>query len=685
MKALYALPLCFILLTANVQARAGGDAKKKLKFDKAEQLLGNENYEAALPLYLSLDSADKDNANLAFKIGVCYLNSSTNKDKAVAWLEKAASNISENYKEGSFKEKHSPLTTYNYLGRAYHFNYQFDQAIAMFEKFKGYLGNNDPETLKEANRYIEMCNTGKELVASPVSMKVDNLGGKVNSPYSEHSPVITADEELLIFTSRRPTTTGGKIDPSDGKYFEDIYMCKRNPDSTWSEPVNMGSPINTPDHDATIGISVDGQKLFIYKDDKGDGNIYFSNLAGDHWAAPQKLNDFINSKSWEGNASISPDGNILYFSSEREGGLGGKDIYMSRKLPNGDWGKAMNLGPKINTPYDEDGAYIQADGVTLYFSSQGHKTMGGYDIFSSTFNPDSTIWSEAANMGYPVNSTDDDIFYTPTADNKRAYYSSFKKDGQGEKDIYMITLPERKETPLTVYKGTLVSIYGGVPKNAVITVTDNETGELVGTYAPNSSTGAYLFILQPGKNYNISYEADDFLFSSENFDVGTQTAYSVINKPIELAPIKVGQKITLKNIFFASGQSELKAESKVELEKLRALMTKMPNLVVEIGGHTDAQGGDDLNQRLSQKRAESVVKYLVDGGIDKRRLKAVGYGESQPIAINQNPDGSWNKQGMTMNRRFEFKILSVTGELLPDAVEKINVPDPLKPKDNKNK
>ena len=682
MKTLYALPLCLALSIATAQAGKGsGDAKKT--FEKAEQYFANENFTAALPLYLKLDSADKSNANLAFRIGVCYLNSALHKENAVPYLERAAAKVSEKYREGSFKEKNAPVTTYNYLARAYHFNYQFDQAITTFEKFKGYLGEADAAMLKDVSRQVEMCNNGKEFVANPVSMKVDNIGGGINSEHPEHSPVITADESTIIFTSRRPATTGGKIDPNDGLYFEDIYIATRNEDNTWGEPRNMGSPINTEGNDATIGISVDGQTLFIYKDDKGDGNIYFSNLAGDRWATPQKMNEFINSKSWEGNASISADGSLLYFSSEREGGLGGKDIYMSRKLPNGDWGKAMNLGPKVNTPYDDDAPYIHPDGVTLYFSSKGHKSMGGFDIFYSKFNADENMWLETMNMGYPVNSTDDDIFYVPTPDNKRAYYSSFKKDGMGEKDIYLITLPEKEETPLTVYRGKLVSIYGGVPENAMITVTDNETGELVGTYTPNASTGSYLFILQPGRNYNISYEADDFLFSSENFNVSDSSAYAVINKPIELQPIKVGQKITLKNIFFKSGQSDLDPTSQVELGKLIKLMKKLPDLVVEIGGHTDSQGGDDLNQRLSQKRAESVVKYLIDNGIDKRRLRAIGYGETQPIALNTNTDGSWNREGMAMNRRFEFKILSTTGELLPDAVEKISVPDKLKPKNDK--
>jgi outer membrane protein OmpA-like peptidoglycan-associated protein len=398
--------------------------------------------------------------------------------------------------------------------------------------------------------------------------------------------------------------------------------------------------------------------------------------------SPVKLNENINSSKWEGSVSVSADGSVLYFSSEREGGFGGKDIYRSKRLPNGQWGKATNMGPAINTPYDDDAPVIHPDGITLYFSSQGHNSMGGFDIFNTTLN-DSGFWSKPVNLGYPVNTTDDDIFYAPTADNKRAYYSSFRNDGFGEKDIYMITLPEKVEAPLAVYTGEITSLMGGVPEGATITVKDNATGEVVGVYTPNSSTGKYLFILPPGKNYNITYEAEGYLFQSENLDVSDSSSYRLIHKPVELTPLRVGEKTALKNIFFASGSAVLKPESKNELNKLEVLMKKHPKIMVQINGHTDSQGNEEMNMKLSQKRAESVVEYLIkEAGIAEDRLKPMGYGPKMPIAINKNPDGTWNRAGMQLNRRIEFEILSLDGKIAAKTDE-IQVPDTLKPKEKK--
>ena len=672
MKNLFLLISIFL---APVMTFAGTDAKKK--FETADGFFTQENYARALPLYLDV-AKEVDNANINFLIGVCYLNSTTEKQKAQQYLEKASASISEKYKYGKFKEKNAPRETWLYLGKAQHLNYKFDEAIASFEKFLSFLSENQTVLREEVFRGIELAKNGKEYYTNPVNIKVDNVGSNINSPYSEHSPVLSADEETFIFTSRRPGTTGEKKDPSDDMFFEDIYISTKTADG-WSAPVNMGSPINTDGHDATIGISVDGQRLLIFKDDNGDGNIYESTLVGNKWSSPKKLNENINTKSWEAGACFSADGNALYFVSDREGGFGGKDIYRSVKLPNGEWSKPLNLGPAVNTKYDEEGPFFHPDGKTLYFSTSGHKSFGGMDIFTTTLSEDGS-WTPPVNMGYPVNSTDDDVFYIPTPDNKRGYYSSFKNDGGfGEKDIYMLTYPDAEEANLTVYRGEMLSIYGGVPEGAFINVTDNETGELIGSYTPNAQTGKYLIILQPGKNYNISYEAEGFLFQSENLNVTDSSVYQLINRPIELNPIKVGTRMTLKNIFFASGQSTLSPSSRVELEKLKELMTKLPNLVVEIEGHTDSKGSEQLNQRLSQQRAESVVKYLVDGGIAPARLKAIGYGESRPIARNENADGSDNKAGMSLNRRFEFVIIGVNGHE-KDAVEKIQVPEELKPK-----
>jgi outer membrane protein OmpA-like peptidoglycan-associated protein len=287
------------------------------------------------------------------------------------------------------------------------------------------------------------------------------------------------------------------------------------------------------------------------------------------------------------------------------------------------------------------------------------------------------VWSTPVNVGYPVNTSDDDIFFAPTPDNTQAYYSSASSaNGMGEKDICLLTFPGKEENPLTVLTGEITSIFGGVAPGTIITVTDVETGELMGTYQPNSATGKYVIILPPGRNYNITYEATDFLYQSDNVNISDTAAYQVINRPVELAPLTVGSKIVVRNIFFASGKSELEPESKAELDKLVTLLTGFPKLVLEIAGHTDAAGGDDLNQRLSEQRAQSVANYLIAHGIDKSRLRTKGFGEKQPIAQNYNKDGSPNRAGMSMNRRFEFTVLSVDG-VVKDVVEPIKVPENL--------
>lgn len=661
-----------VLSTSVLFAQSNNDKKK---YDKAEAYYIDENFSAALPLFNELLTSQPDNANILFMTGVCYLKSATEREKAIELLEKASLNINNKF-VGGYKEKGAPAVAFKYLGNAYHFNYNFDKAIENYEKFKALLSQASSEAnqdmITQVTRDIEVAQNAKELILSPVNITVENLGPNVNSTYSDHSPVVAADELTLYFTSRREGSTGNEKD-IDGQFFEDIYSSTRkNSDSGWANPVNLGPPINTNGHEATIGLSVDGQKLLIYKDDLGDGNVYISDLVGTSWSYPQKVNENVNSGNWEPNASISADASILFFSSNREGGYGGKDIYMSKKLPSGDWAKAVNLGPKVNSPYDEDAPYIHPDGVTLFFSSKGHKSMGGFDIFFTTLS-DNGEWTTPNNMGYPVNTTDDDLSYFPTADNKKAYFSSFRPGGFGEKDLYLMTFPDTKEKPLTIYKGTIQNVLGGkIPGDIQITVTDNETGELIGIYSPNVATGKYLFILTPGRNYNISYESDGLIFHSENLDVPKESSYNIINAAVDMQPVKVGTRIVLKNIFFDFDKWILKPESTTELEKVYALMTAKDKLVIEISSHTDSKGDDNYNMKLSQKRAQSVVDYLTKKGIDKKRMIAVGYGETQPIAQNLNPDGTDNEEGRARNRRIEFRILSTEGDL--DVIKNIKAP-----------
>lgn len=634
------------------------------------QTYSKGGYSAALPIFLRLYKLDSTNKNIAFKLGVCYLSSRKERALAIPYFLKAVTAVSYNYKGSSFKEKNAPLIAIKFLGDAYHLDYQFDKAIETYERFKTAMAEKniaikatltekiiltDKVLIDETNRKIEMCKTAKVLMGKPVNVLIENLGNTLNSPYADYSPVLSADQTKLFFTSRRPETMGIQKD-DDGNYMEDIFTAHKT-ETGWSSAENIGVPINTDWHEATVGISPDGQTILIYKDDLGDGNIYSTTLDGDVWSTPVKLNENINSKYWEPSAFISADGNSLYFTSNRPGGFGGRDLYVSKKAQNGDWGIAANMGARINTAFDEEAPFIHPDGVSFSFSSNGHSTMGGFDIFTSLLSD--TTWSEPVNVGYPINTTDDDIYYVVSPDSRTAYFTSFREGGFGEKDNYVATFLDRKEAPLTLMKGDVLDELGKPAQHVNITVTDNETGNVVGVYHTNSKTGTFLFILTPDKNYNITYQAKDHLFYSENMEIPVQTNYYEIKRAVTLDPIVVGSKIILNNIFFDFDKATLRAESNVELMNLVLLMKSNPNLKVEIAGYTDNKGGDEYNKNLSEERAKAVVARLIASGISPNRMKAIGYGMTMPIASNSMADGTDNPEGRQLNRRVEFRITEI--------------------------
>ena len=650
MRTLLISILFFSCLISKAQHKIEIDFRKK--FNDAQTLYIDEKFSKALPLFLSLDSVAPDNANIAYKIGVCYLHSSSSKTKSLNYLKRAVSNTSIDCKEDNCKEKNAPVDVYYQLGHAFHLNNQPDSAIIQYTKFKTFLYEKD-SMINVVNHQIDQCQVAKEMLSSPVEVKIQNLGSNINSPYDDYSAVFPADESIIYFTSKRPGSTGQNSD-IENNYFEDIYLSHKK-DTLWTPAENIGHPISTNGNEATVAISIDGQKLFIYRDDKGDGNIYMSQLQKDGWTEPSKLNENINSTNWEPSASLSADGTILYFSSNRPGGYGGRDIYMSKLLPNGLWGKAQNLGPTINTAYDEDCPFIHPDGSTLFFSSNGHKSMGGFDVFFSIKPTDKDSWSEPINIGYPVNSADDDLFYVPTADNKRAYFSTSREGGLGEKDIYMITFPEQKEAQLAVYKGTIKGENGGAPGNVEITIVDNNTGELTGTYFPNPETGNYLFILTPGGNYNISYQADGYLLESQDIKVPKDSVYSITNASIQLSSITIGHRIVLKNIKFEKSSSKLTPNSKLEIDHLYKLLSDKTNTTVEIGAHAfSAKLTDKQLLKLSQERAQVVVSELIALGIDSKRLIPKGYGLAMPLE-------KWSVRDTLIekNNRIDYKIVSI--------------------------
>ena len=487
-----------------------------------------------------------------------------------------------------------------------------------------------------------------------------------------------------MFTSRRPNTVGGGIDPGINEYFEDIYISNKQTDGKWSNATNMGEPVNTKDHDANSGLSADGTKFLIYIG-KNNGDLYESELDGTTWSKPEAMNKNINGdKSHESSACYSPDGKAVYFVSDKPGGIGDRDIYISYKDDKGKWGEAKNLGTTVNTKYGEEGVFIHPDGKTLYFSSQGHKGMGGYDIYKTIYNDSLKTWSNPENIGYPVNTPDDDVFFVVSASGRHGYYTSFNPNGFGEKDLYMVTflgaekpmiqnnednliasqvapvketviapVMEIQEAKLTILKGVITDELTKKPLSATIEIIDNQMNEVIATFTSNSSTGKYLVSLPAGKNYGIAVKKEGYLFHSENFDIPNTAAFQEVTKDVELKNIAVGSKIILKNIFFDFDKATLRSESTNELQRLTKLLVDVPTLKIEISGHTDSKGANDYNLALSENRAKAVVSYLIKAGIAANRLTSKGYGEEQPISTNDTDEGR------QLNRRTEFKIISM--------------------------
>ncbi len=521
---------------------------------------------------------------------------------------------------------------------------------------------------------LQQLKNAEKYMAEPLKIEIRNLGPQINSPYPDFAPVISADESVLYFTSRRPGSTGGKVAP-DGLYYEDIYVSE-NKNSQWTPARNVGPPLNTSTHDACIALSADGQTLFLFNSENG-GDIFQSRLKGTRWLPPKNLGSPINSKYWEPSVCLSADERTLFFVSDRPGGMGGRDIYMCKRLPNGKWSSPINLGPPVNTPYDEDGPFFHPDGKTLFYSSNGPNSMGGFDIFRTELRPDST-WAPPINLGYPINTPGDDIYFVLSASGLHGYYASERDDSYGEKDLYLVDFSTlrvasapptetKKEEDLQVssepsaapvFRPNLTLVTGIIydnetqaPLEATIVIIDNVRAETLTVLTSNAATGKYLISLPAGKNYGIAVIAPGYAFHSENFIVEESMGYREIRKDIGLNRYKAGTTIVLRNIFFDFDKATLRPESKTELERVYELLKSNPRMKVRIAGHTDSRGSDEYNQRLSEARAKSVYEYLVSRGISADRLSYIGYGESRPIDTNDTDEGRQN------NRRVELEVL----------------------------
>lgn len=636
------------------------------------QRAGDVYYKQARPLLEKAQEFNPNNALLNYMLGVVSFNLNPQSPDAVKYLEKAQSLNSPLPADANF-----------FLGWAYQYQLKWDEAIKSYQAQLSILSKDvkgNAVQIEDLNKKINECKTGKLQMANPQRIFIDNLGAAINTSYPEYSAFITADESMMVLTSRRQNSTGGKIDEQDKWPFEDLYQSVKV-NGKWTEARNFGPIVNSEEHDATAGLSADGTTMFIFKfKEKDGGDIYMSNLVGNTWSKPEHLNKNINSKDHESSVSLTYDGKRLYFISDRDGGLGDRDIYYSDKDAKGEWGPAVNAGPVLNTKYAEESVFIHPDGKTIYFSSKGHANMGGFDLFKSVF--ENGKWSEPENLGYPINGPDDDVFFVISGSGHHGYFASSKQGGFGDKDIYRITFLGPEKAPLlmnednllasvtapvsefkaekivssgpkmTILKGVITDEQNKQPLEASIELIDNTKNEVIAVFKSNSTTGKYLVSLPSGKNYGIAVKKEGYLFHSENFDLPEIANFQEVEKNIELKRIDIGKTITLRNIFFDFDKATIRPESANELDRLIKLLTENPTIKIELGSHTDSKGSDDYNQKLSQSRSQSVVTYLIGKGISGERLVAKGYGETVPIAPNDT------EEGRQLNRRTDFKILS---------------------------
>jgi len=635
--------------------------------------LGPGSYVEARESYLKAYGYNSENAELNYMIGRCYLFTD-NKFESVKYIQKA------------YELKPSVhFDIHLMMGMAYHQILEFDKAIEEYN----YFINSIPIKARGAYQgridlYIQQCKNGKLLAADPKRVVINNVGKGINSMFDEYGPIITADGQTMFFTTRRKLSKKSKKSIIDDKYFEDIYSSNLK-DEEWSRAVRLDKKVtgrSNESHKAVVGLSPDKSKLYIYKGKQDRGDLYVSELnKKGSWQKPKAIKKF-NSKHSELSMCISSDGNTLFYvSGHPKQGYGGTDIYYSTKNVKGKWQKPVNAGNVINTFSDELGISLGSNDSVLYFSSKGHNSMGGYDVFKSRLS-NVGLWSKPENLGYPINTPNDDIFFMEHPETNSAYYSSNREAGLGGMDIFRIIYlgvakdnivadiddllagarrpydniyfsPVRKmETDNTIMmRGFINDSEDQRPVIAKLEVIDRDKSQVVAT-AISDSTGNYALRLPETKLYGVEIVARGYLLYLDMVDLTMLTYDEVVVKNFLLERVEVGAKVILKNIYFEFGKSTLKPESYTSLDNVVKLMESNETIRIEISGHTDNIGSLKANTKLSADRAKAVVDYLIGKGIAASRLESAGYAFSQPVAPNST------EEGRAQNRRVEFKVLS---------------------------
>ena len=632
---------------------------------------GVGTYDLARDLYLFAHLYNPENAALNYKIGACYLFTDE-KYEAIEYLKKAYKLDPEVSRDIHFL-----------LGKAYQLVLEFDQAVEHFNAFLQSLDEDQKlEYADVITKHLAECQHGRELSQNPVRVIIQNLGEQVNSKYDEYSPVFASGDTALFFTSRRPSDKS-KRNPVDNKFNEDIYRAPAE-GREFGTAIRLDKPFNSKHNDAVVGKKDQGSTLLLYRGHISGGQIQESSFLPEkgHWSRPSNLSSRLNSKEGETSATLSPDGREIYFVSRNEKlTTGGKDILMARLNEKGKWGEPSNLGSPVNTGFDEEGVFMTPDGRFLYFSSRGHNSMGGFDVFR-TERESGGGWSEPVNLGYPINTPDDELFYITDSEGLYGYYSTIRAGGMGARDLYRVVylgsekeLIFRIEDRLVAGPGERKRGFLSPPEPMVLDTTFVVTGRVLDTldafrpvvakmafldpstgerdaFVISDTSGTYTARLPEPKVYGVEINAPGYLYFLDILDLTGETNEEKLQRDFYLRRVEVGTRVVLDNIYFETGKAVLRPESFDALDQVFRFLENNPGMKLEISGHTDNTGSLRVNERLSRARAKSVVDYLVERGIPPEMLIYEGYADTQPVAPNDTPEGR------ERNRRVEFKVIS---------------------------
>jgi len=631
-------------------------------------------YGSAYDEYIKAMVYNNSNPELNYKIGAAALFSDR-KDEAVTCLQRA-------YELKSDVAEDILLL----IGRALQYSGRFSEAV---EKLNEYLGSSvkkSGENIALAEKCIEECNSAMNITRDTARISITNMGSNINSNADEYSELFSADGQTIFYASRRELFTRSNSSYPDSKFDENILFSNLY-NGAWEPSMTAGKHLTTNYCEAPLYLSRSGDQLYLYTGYENDGDIEFSEKKKGQWKAPERIPYKINTSGSESSFTFAPSEQEIYFVSNGiKKGMGGKDIYFIRRISDRKWSEPQNAGPAVNTPFDEESVRFSKLGDTLWFSSKGHNTIGGFDIFFSV-KDQSGMWSNAVNAGYPINTQWDDLFYYPSpVDDSAFYFATNRSGGFGGLDIYhgrllppesepIVQLSplkrdtvvirdtviivkdvqppvvEQPEDPGFYLTGKVTDSESGEPVLAKIDVIEIATNKTVATTASSDIDGTYRAKLPSKQSYYVDFRSTGFLSDMKRINIPETYARETYNFDIALIKVRVGKKVVLNNILFETGKSILTKSSFTELDRLLQILEENPLMRIEISGHTDNTGSLSLNLKLSEDRARAVVEYLVQKGVDSSRLEFKGFGPNQPVADNST------SAGRAMNRRVEFKIL----------------------------